>query len=387
MAGGLGSRRVSNFQNYGPSTGPASKLLGGSLGSRIRASHSVTSGHKRIRAAHTSKRLAKHKTAAKLKPKAKPTVDFNVTSVGVPPEMVDIEMGDATTSTSESVAAATPARSTKRYRLPRELRRPPFRETPKETLMKIDPELESTPVEYIKEWLEEAGPGMLKAAVGVTVDAPKDALPPTVTVQLNADPLSDHPPPTHMLAVHTSARTAVQAAGRRPVTLVPAHSMMLAVHCTNLPPFAVQNTTPQYLSPDSVLLPVQPLRIPHPQTFAPLMSFLYTQRAEPLLKSLLPNPPDLETDAASRAFAGQLAGTYTPQALLTHALRVHGLWQNTVALGIHVDELWDTIERAWEVLLTAIGFATGAEVDLLPEPIPEPESAPEPQSEATQVVP
>ena len=54
-----------------------------------------------------------------------------------------------------------------------------------------------------------------------------------------------------------------------------------------------------------------------------------------------------------------LAGTYTPQALLQHALVVHGLWQNVCALGIFEDDLWDVLDAAWKVLLTGIAVSTG----------------------------
>ncbi|KAJ7057177.1 hypothetical protein C8F01DRAFT_992458 [Mycena amicta] len=343
-----------------------------SLGSRLRSSLHQPTGQRRTRTAQTSKRLTKHKA---VKTKAKPTFEFDVTSVGPPPEMLDVEMGDATPT------EPTPARTTKRYRLPRELRRPALKEVAKETLSKIDPELgdaETMPdVQYIRDWMEEMGPGLLRTALNITVDPPKDTLPPTVTVQLNnIDPISQYPPPTHMLAIHTTARTTANA--RRAVTLVPTHSIVLALHCANLPAFAVPGSTPSYASPgdeSSIVLPVQPLRIPHPATFAPLATFLYTQRTDALLKALfpIPPPPDLggsENADADRQFAGHLAQTYTPQALLTHALRVHGLWQNIVALGVHTDELWDSIELAWEVLLTAIGFATGTEVDLLASEAP-----------------
>jgi len=59
------------------------------------------------------------------------------------------------------------------------------------------------------------------------------------------------------------------------------------------------------------------------------------------------------------SFARQLAATYTPHALLQYAMRVNGLWRNVCALGIFDSGIWETIDTAWEVLLLALGMATG----------------------------
>ncbi|KAF7329974.1 hypothetical protein MKEN_00261400 [Mycena kentingensis (nom. inval.)] len=372
--GGLGARRVSNLNENRRGLGITP---GKTIGSRIRSSFHTNTGARRKREAHTSKRLAKHKAAGKTdassksksKSKKQTTVDFDVTSVGPPPETVDIEMGDAEAEKQQ------PSRSTKRYRLPRELKRPTVKEVTVDTLEKLEPELvqaEPIPVDYVRDMVEEMGPGLLKTAISVSVDPPKDGLPTSVRVKVNTElgAASQYPPPTHMLAVHGGARPGPASANvRRAVTLVPIHSIVFALHCTNLPPFEREPADPFLVNDATELtLPVQPLRVPHPPTFAPLMTFLYTQRPEPLTKALLPALPytsasaSAETDTTTK-HAGALAQTYTPQALLTHALRVHGLWQNAVALGVHADELWDAIEDAWEVLLTAIGFATGTEID------------------------
>jgi len=38
---------------------------------------------------------------------------------------------------------------------------------------------------------------------------------------------------------------------------------------------------------------------------------------------------------------------------------VHGLWRNVCALGVFDDNLWNAMDLAWEVLLTAIAIGTG----------------------------
>lgn len=60
-----------------------------------------------------------------------------------------------------------------------------------------------------------------------------------------------------------------------------------------------------------------------------------------------------------------LAGMYTPPALLYQAMAVHGLWQNVCALGIFDDELWDMMDLAWEVMLSAVAIAIGSPEKML----------------------
>jgi hypothetical protein len=103
--------------------------------------------------------------------------------------------------------------------------------------------------------------------------------------------------------------------------------------------------------------------------------YLYTKRSDLLLRSLLPvipptpinvyTSPDETPEEAARqlqnalSFARQLAATYTPHALLQYTMRVNGLWRNVCALGIFDSGIWEIIDTAWEVLLLALGMATG----------------------------
>lgn len=176
--------------------------------------------------------------------------------------------------------------------------------------------------------------------------------------------------PTHMMAVYGPQPKAGAASQRRRVTLFPIHSLVFAVYCSKLPPFPP--SAPQS-TPQGVTVPVRPLCLPAPQTYPQLSSFLYSKRTDLLLQSLMPCPPstNLETDPSELPkFATKLAGTYTSQALLQHTMTVHGLWQNVCALGIFDDCLWDTIDLAWQVLLTAIAIGTGAPQAMLPPSAP-----------------
>jgi hypothetical protein len=167
-----------------------------------------------------------------------------------------------------------------------------------------------------------------------------------------------------MLAIHTRASNDAPESGHRQVKLMPVHSVVLALHCARLPTFPAASPTPTYTSEDrtELTVPVQPLGLPSAATYPLLSTFLYTKRAGHLLESLLPcpPPPTLHYDRTQiLAFALRLAETYTSQALLLHVNNVHGLWQNACVLGVFVDALWDTIDLAWEVLLTAMAISVG----------------------------
>ena len=173
-------------------------------------------------------------------------------------------------------------------------------------------------------------------------------------------------PPSHMLAIYGPHTPSVP---RRKVTLYPVHSVVFSAYCSKLPPFSPASTSSPAASPQIHTIPVRPICLPSPSTYLRLASFLYTKRAEALFMSLMPpntaQPTSLLGSLSSLSdddvlrYSKVLAGTYTPQALLQHALVVHGLWQNVCALGIFDDDLWDVLDAAWRVLLTAIAVGTG----------------------------
>ncbi|KAJ7662110.1 hypothetical protein DFH06DRAFT_987496 [Mycena polygramma] len=274
-------------------------------------------------------------------------------------------------------AEQQPSLKTKAYRLPKELLRPAFQEVSPESLLAVEPDLgadnfpDTDYIEYIRDYVEDLGPGLLRAVVSVVADPPKDALPKEIAITVNDH--SDYPPPTHMLAIHGRAAKDAPANTRRQVTLVPTHSIVLTLHCARLPKLSPSPPQPVYSSEDCTqfVVPVQPLCLPSPATFSILSSFLYTKRTDHLLKSLLPCPPPPKLDddrTLLPAFAGRLAGTYTAQALLLHVNSVHGLWQNVCVLGCCDEELWAQIDLAWEVLLTAMAISQGTPHLMLKRP-------------------
>ena len=214
------------------------------------------------------------------------------------------------------------------------------------------------------------------------------------------------------------------------VTLLPAHALVLAAHCTALPPLPkssssfslhaqekstnTASTSGNSESGAVISIPVVPLSLPSPSTFPLLSAYLYTQRVEDLIYSLLGVPlagtrrktssesqapqthsqsripfpsassqttsspahdvdssDSSDTDAESSLTAkltSQLAQTssilaahysYDARALLRKVDVVLGLWRNAYALGVFETGLWSALDTAWAVLLTALGACAG----------------------------
>ncbi|EFI27515.1 Clp1 [Coprinopsis cinerea okayama7 len=208
-------------------------------------------------------------------------------------------------STDVQMSDAAPSTSTPLtipISLPKELARPQFKEVPREALMAVNPELADTDPEYIRQVLESHGP-----------------------------------------------------------------HFVLAAHCSNLSPFPPAATIPSApaSSDDKVRLPVRSLCLPSPENYAPLAAYLYHKQTTTLLNAMLPSPVphnfeiEQKHGATVDSFATRLGRTYTFEKLLLNTMMIHGLWQNACALGIHDQLLWDTIDLAWQVMLTALAVSTG----------------------------
>lgn len=211
---------------------------------------------------------------------------------------------------------------------------------------------------------------MLKVLASVHADPVKDSLPKELAILVH-DLSSDLP--THMLAIY--GRRAAGSTAPQKVTLFPVHSIILASHCAKLPEFSIPSPSSSGSDivdtvPRRITVPILPLRIPYPNGFPALSAYLYTKDTKPLLASILPPAPripaTIETDRSQISlYANMLAGMYTPPALLYQAMAVHGLWQNVCALGIFDDELWDMMDLAWEVMLSAVAIAIGSPEKML----------------------
>ncbi|KAF5384418.1 hypothetical protein D9615_003213 [Tricholomella constricta] len=401
-------RIASNAEN----TPPASVLPTKSLSSRLRST--LNDGRHRRRARTTASTTtggnpAKYNAeqAARRKRTKAPAASLRFKMKSIAPHPIaDVEMADGeSTSTSNNIIPVM---------LPKELGRPEYCEISREALLAADPELTDVNPVYLREGLEAFGPQLLRTLSSVRASTTTDALPKELNIVVHDLTTAL---PSHMVAVYGPApknpspspsTSSSTPAPKRKVTLYPVHSLYLAAHCARLPPFPPTSTstsTPTVApgaSSVSYTVPVRPLCLPSPGTYPRLSAYLYTKRTDTLLASLLPTPPpasllqfpsspspspssspspeEQEQEQEHRKhlipYAHRLAQTYTPQALLQHALLVHGLWQNTCALGIFEDGLWDVIDRAWKVLLCAIALATEVGVDaVLGDDVPQAQQA------------
>ncbi|KAG2007211.1 hypothetical protein CC2G_014924 [Coprinopsis cinerea AmutBmut pab1-1] len=335
---------------------PPAPAVKGVAANRLRSSLHDASRRRRGRATNTprnSKQLveqAKRRDVMKPKSTSTGSLKFTITS----PPSTDVQMSDAAPSTSTPLTIP--------ISLPKELARPQFKEVPREALMAVNPELADTDPEYIRQVLESHGPQMLASLSNVKATLTTNALPSEIEVSLKDVQVA----PSHMVAVFGPApRTAVPKP--RKVTLYPVHSFVLAAHCSNLPPFPPAATIPSApaSSDDKVRLPVRSLCLPSPENYAPLAAYLYHKQTTTLLNAMLPSPVphnfeiEQKHGATVDSFATRLGRTYTFEKLLLNTMMIHGLWQNACALGIHDQLLWDTIDLAWQVMLTALAVSTG----------------------------
>ncbi|KAG5651054.1 hypothetical protein H0H81_010050 [Sphagnurus paluster] len=367
-----GARRyVSNSEN----TPPASVLPSKSLASRLRTTRRRSRNNGGSPAKYNAEQAAR-RSRTKAGP-AQASLRFKIKALPNP----DVEMADASPSSTSAANTTVPVM------LPKELGRPEYREVSREALVAADPELVDVNPVFLREGLEAFGPQLLKTLSSVRASTTVDALPKELSIVVHDLTTAL---PSHMIAVYGPApkpTTTTTPAPKRKVTLYPVHSLYLAAHCTRLPPFPASTEPSPTIVPGAssatYTVPVRPLCLPSPATYPRLSTFLYAKRADVLLSSLLPITPPAslvpvphdddtpEPTAEQRKderrvtleYAHRLAQTYTPQALLQHALLVHGLWQNVCALGIFEDVLWEVIDVAWRVLLCAIALGTGESVE------------------------
>ncbi|KAJ7093920.1 hypothetical protein B0H15DRAFT_904911 [Mycena belliarum] len=215
-------------------------------------------------------------------------------------------------------------------RLPRTLPRPVLGEVRMATLLEAYPHLAGIPAEYIREHLPSSTSTMTAALQAVQLANPTEGLPKELEIIMN-DAVSAACP-THMLAVYGDAPTHGK---KRQVALFPFHDLVLSLHCSRLPVLPVSR-------PDTsagcatVTLPVIPLRLPAPETFALLQSYLYTQQPAFLLAALA---PPCEADILQ---------------LVAHATKMHGVWRNACALGVVDARLYDILDASWAHTLAAM---------------------------------
>lgn len=166
--------------------------------------------------------------------------------------------------------------------------------------------------------------------------------------------------PTHLLAVYGKSENGAKAS----MSLFPAHDVVLSAYCANMPSLPYSSPPPPSQKGGPVQLPVVPISLPHPQSYAPIQQYLYTKDRVSFIMSMLPAiPPQGVLGGSSSAtlqYAGELAGTFTMQKILALLRNVHGMYRNMCALEVQEDIMWQLINVAWEVLLTALALSANA---------------------------
>ena len=205
-----------------------------------------------------------------------------------------------------------------------------------------------------------------------------------------------HSFPTHVLALWDlpilhplkSAQGVNPETGRRRVSLVCAHNVVLAAHCAKW--FALPKAKAAAEARVAVnaggaggtrlTLPVVPLAVPHPPSFMHLLQTLYTHKVSWLLDQLVPVPKPtmaLPTPQDPRPAnphyiletGRRVAARFTPQAIVEMLGTVVGLWQNAIYLGVSDRRLWIGIDWSWDMLLTGLAMSLGRP-ELVPRPQP-----------------
>ncbi|KAH6910694.1 hypothetical protein BKA70DRAFT_1424352 [Coprinopsis sp. MPI-PUGE-AT-0042] len=269
----------------------------------------------------------------------------------------DVQMKDG-----ESV----PAPQTIPLNLPRYLSKPNLRPIPRRALQR-DPHGRFHEAGFSQGEVSDVVSPHLFTMLGRTTPAsvPPTSLPSQVDA-IVSDYISDDRAclPTHMVAVWGS-----QAPQRpRKITLYPVHQEVMQLHCAHLPPMPeqIRAETPSSSQPQNIqiTLPVQSLCLPSPESYAPLARYIYHKDTLRLLNELLPVRPaaDFEDNQAQIPSFGTFIGRNCEMKdILSRVMLINGLWKDACALAVHDDHdgLWDTIELAWEVMLTALAVALG----------------------------
>ncbi|KAG9023553.1 hypothetical protein FRB95_012909 [Tulasnella sp. JGI-2019a] len=269
----------------------------------------------------------------------------------------------AVRSTTAEPAAPASGEAMVTYRLPVTLPRPiDMPMVTNEMLIALDPDLNGVALPFVKDALQNRREAMLRGIA--SVDTTNMVIPPSPT-DLKVHMLSNYPNqfvvyPTHLICV-----SALNGTGGGVV--YPINALVLVAHCARLPSFPPSAS----LQPDvsnHLLMPVVPIRLPHPPSFAKLFDYLYTKNFGRLCAALCPIPSEslaAITDATNNAQPRQrgelltkivdtIRETYEVAALLEKMKFIHGLWSNVCELGIAEEGIWKCMNLAWQVLMRAL---------------------------------
>lgn len=139
-------------------------------------------------------------------------------------------------------------------------------------------------------------------------------------------------PPNYCLAVRKTPQFPTASSPATAGTILPVHDIVYRTACAHLPPIPSRSPL---LAPEC--LPVIHLTLPSPSTLPTLNTFLYTQRTDILLSSLLDVPTGhlgSPTPTSRSGLTSVMASKVELEGLMDRVSKVHGVWANTCSLGI-----------------------------------------------------
>ena len=221
-----------------------------------------------------------------------------------------------------------------------------------------------------------AGTQLRAQASATKLDIPQTAAAPELPEYLTCRPPilsleSETFNPSHVLAIH--------APDARRVLLLPVHGLLWASKALEL---SILSSRPAYqpthpilpshpapaepsLAEGEMRLPVVHLQMPSSLAFPLLQSWIYHASPAALLKMLLPPLQPVSPSLAPLmnrevlSVADEVCRQPKPL-LLRHINLVHACWQDGVAIGLTEREYWETLARAWCILLSALATQKAA---------------------------
>jgi hypothetical protein len=175
--------------------------------------------------------------------------------------------------------------------------------------------------------------------------------------------------PTHILAV-CGPKSSYASNQPHHIILQPTHRFILASQCTNLPEMSDELA----FSLVQLTFCAVPLHLPHPTLFEPLHRYLYNHDTNQLLQFLLPpqcggKGPKLYVEQFLTQFdslegylcslsrvASLLSISCSKNLLLFSVQRLLAFKENVAALGIHDEDILNTMSTASFVLRSALSL-------------------------------
>lgn len=160
-------------------------------------------------------------------------------------------------------------------------------------------------------------------------------------------------PPTHVLNIHF-------ADGHEPYR-TPVHGLLWALQCPVLAHLSKRRDAADAdaTRDDSVLLPLVRVDLPCRPSWPLLHRYIYDGSPAALLAGLL-SPPAARTQLPS-AGKTQSSLNVALDGLVMRLARVREVWLDAASLEMSDAALWDTLERAWAVLVAELQELVGQE--------------------------